>query len=203
MKDLLKRPVLILFLLTIPFNNLAQSVKFRKLCNWMEGSFSSRKQHMADSVAYFDILLKMTRIWPSRTVGFWLYVEQAVAGSEKKPYRQRVYHVIEPQPGKFVSIIHTMNDPLRFAGQPRGFENLTPYSLQVKEGCAVELSFEKRRFTGGTVGKNCPSDRKGARYTTSEVIISKGMLLSWDRGFDEADKQVWGAEKGGYRFIKQ
>ena len=27
-------------------------------------------------------------------------------------------------------------------------------------------------------------------------------LLSWDRGFDAAGKQVWGAEKGPYEFLR-
>jgi hypothetical protein len=29
------------------------------------------------------------------------------------------------------------------------------------------------------------------------------MMLSWDRGYNKDDKQVWGAEKGGYRFVKK
>jgi hypothetical protein len=27
-------------------------------------------------------------------------------------------------------------------------------------------------------------------------------LTTWDRGFDESDKHVWGAEKGGYEFVR-
>jgi hypothetical protein len=52
------------------------------------------------------------------------------------------------------------------------------------------------------MGKNCPSDRKGATYATSKVTISENLLLSWDQGFNEKDEQVWGAEKGGYYFKK-
>jgi hypothetical protein len=29
------------------------------------------------------------------------------------------------------------------------------------------------------------------------------MMVSWDRGFDKEGKQVWGAQKGGYRFVKK
>jgi hypothetical protein len=28
------------------------------------------------------------------------------------------------------------------------------------------------------------------------------MLKSWDRGFNKENKQVWGAVKGAYEFIK-
>jgi hypothetical protein len=34
------------------------------------------------------------------------------------------------------------------------------------------------------------------------VTLDQGQLLSWDQGFDSENKQVWGATKGGYVFIK-
>lgn len=169
----------------------------------MEGSFSSRKQHLSDTANYFDIRLEMKRIWKSRTDGVWLYVEQAVAGAENKPYRQRVYHVKETSKGNYESVIYTLDAPVRFAGNPALIESLPIDSLHEKEGCSVFLEYKGGKFRGGTEGMACPSDRKGARYTTSEVTITKKMLLSWDRGFDEHGKQVWGATQGGYRFIKK
>jgi hypothetical protein len=27
-------------------------------------------------------------------------------------------------------------------------------------------------------------------------------MISWDRGYNDAGEQVWGAEKGGYIFLK-
>ncbi|MBK7852430.1 MAG: hypothetical protein IPJ66_15190 [Bacteroidetes bacterium] len=32
--------------------------------------------------------------------------------------------------------------------------------------------------------------------------ITANELISWDRGYNDKDEQVWGAEKGGYHFIK-
>ncbi len=40
-------------------------------------------------------------------------------------------------------------------------------------------------------------------YTTSEVVLSSDRMVSWDRGWDAEGKQAWGAEKGGYVFIKR
>ena len=57
-------------------------------------------------------------------------------------------------------------------------------------------------YEGSTNGKDCQSDLRGAKYATSEVVISDEGIKSWDRGYDENDKQVWGAEKGGYVFKK-
>jgi len=36
-----------------------------------------------------------------------------------------------------------------------------------------------------------------------KLSLKKGELISWDQGFDANDKQVWGATKGGYIFIKK
>ncbi|MBS4016235.1 MAG: hypothetical protein KGZ86_07390, partial [Candidatus Latescibacteria bacterium] len=64
----------------------------QRLADYMTGYFSSEAQALADT-DYFDIRLRMQRVWQNRTDGYWLYVEQAVAGYEAKPYRQRVYRV--------------------------------------------------------------------------------------------------------------
>jgi hypothetical protein len=50
------------------------------------------------------------------------------------------------------------------------------------------------------VGKGCGSTLNGASYATSEVLLESTLLLSWDRGFDARDQQVWGATAGGYVF---
>ncbi|MBK7887481.1 MAG: hypothetical protein IPJ86_09325 [Bacteroidetes bacterium] len=33
--------------------------------------------------------------------------------------------------------------------------------------------------------------------------LKENMLPSWDRGFNDDGVQVWGAERGGYIFLKQ
>jgi hypothetical protein len=35
------------------------------------------------------------------------------------------------------------------------------------------------------------------------VTIWPDRLISWDRGWNDKGQQVWGAEKGGYIFVKQ
>ncbi|MBK8230937.1 MAG: hypothetical protein IT349_04755 [Candidatus Eisenbacteria bacterium] len=57
-------------------------------------------------------------------------------------------------------------------------------------------------YAGSTIGLDCESDLRGAAYATSEVSITKGGIVSWDRGFDASGVQVWGAERGGYRFLR-
>ena len=178
------------------------SKELEKLTRMMAGSYSSEKQHNQDST-FFDIRLKMVPIWKDRTDARWLYVEQALATKQDKPYRQRIYKVTEPQSGTFESAVYTLNSPLRFVGNLNLVEKLSPDSLQLREGCAVILKKSgRKRFVGATDAKKCPSDMRNAAYATSEVTLTSKSICSWDRGYDRDDRQVWGAEKGGYQFRK-
>ncbi len=172
----------------------------------MEGSFSSEEQARNDS-DYYDIRLHMKRIWTDREDGKWLYVEQAVAGAEEKPYRQRIYRVDQLKDGSFISEVYTFENPIRFAGAWKDdnlLNSLSPDSLMLREGCTVYLSLaDNGDFIGGTRGSECASDLRGAAYATSEVVINEFGLKTWDRGFDINGNQVWGAVKDGYFFKRQ
>jgi hypothetical protein len=176
------------------------------LVKWMTGSFSSEEQANLDT-NYFNIELEMVQIWKDRTDGPWIYVEQAVAEYKDKPYRQRVYQLNKRNDGKIESIVYSIPNPIRFAGDYKKnipLLKLVPDSLVLREGCKVILyRADEGYFEGSTVDKNCISELRGARYATSEVLIKDDRLISWDRGFNENDKQVWGAEEGGYIFMKR
>jgi hypothetical protein len=147
----------------------------------------------------------MVPIWPHRPDARWLYVEQARAGYEDRPYRQRVYRVSSAGDGSLISEVYAIPDPLRFAGAWRDdapLSALSPDSLVIREGCAVRLRRSGNAFKGGTTGRECVSKLRGAAFATSEVIVTPDMLVSWDRGYDEDSTQVWGAEGGGYVFRK-
>ncbi|MBU0741431.1 chromophore lyase CpcT/CpeT [bacterium] len=176
------------------------------LSQCLVGSFSSAEQAAKDA-DYHDITLETVRVWPTRGDGVWLYVEQAAAESKDKPYRQRIYHLTRRNDVTFSSEIYTLPDEAAMVGawrDPTRFDALSPADLVVKEGCAVELErVNAWMFSGSTREQDCPSELQGASYATSEVTITPSWIESWDRGFDEADNQVWGAIKGAYRFVKQ
>lgn len=201
-----KSPVVLFIALLfshVSFGQKAFSKDLIALTKLMQGEFSSEEQSRKDT-SYFNIHLKMVAIWPQREDAIWMYIEQAVSTRLDKPYRQRVYKVSEPKPGLFESEVYTLKSPLRFANKPELLEALSPDSLTKKLGCSVFLSkVGKNHFQGKTHGTDCASDIKGAAYTASEVSITPKMLLSWDRGFDAEGKQAWGAEKGGYRFMRK
>lgn len=179
----------------------------RTLAEWLTGSFSSEKQ-AKENADYRNIVLHATEIWPDANRKFiWIYVEQATAENPDKPYRQRIYKLEQPLEDVFSSTIYSLPQPEAYVGAwetPILFDNLKPSDLMERSGCAVYLKYDGlANFDGSTDGKSCQSDFKGAEYATSEVLVTQNQIVSWDRGFDANDKQVWGAERGGYVFDRQ
>jgi hypothetical protein len=184
----------------------AADPELEQLAAWMTGSFSSQAQSREDA-DFHHIVLHMARIWRARTDGAWLYVEQAAASAVDRPYRQRVYHVRRVGEDLFASSVFTLSDPLERAGawqKESPLADLSPTDLEAREGCTIYLL---RRadgsFEGSTLGRLCTSALRGSTWASSEVVIGPDGLTSWDRGWDDAGNQVWGAEKAGYRFDRE
>ena len=198
----------LLALLTIAFSNrlIAQRTRaLESLAVTLEGSYTSAEQANTDT-SYFEIELEMVRIWGKRKDGAWFYVEQATADSKDKPYRQRVYHVQEVNDSTFTSDILTIKSGEALFGaykDPVKLDALRADSLGLLEGCTITLHRHGNVYVGSTRGRDCPNKRSKATYATSEVSLFSDRMVSWDRGYDDADVQVWGAEKGGYIFIKR
>lgn len=167
----------------------------------MTGTFSSALQAENDS-DFYAIRLEMHPVWNDSDAVHWLYVEQALESTPEQPYRQRVYKVFE-EDSLFISEIYLTPNPKALVGEWNNdsiWSSLRPDSLTRKDGCAVKLVFNGEDYVGATDSAACPSDMRGARFAMSEVTIDAKGLTSWDRGFDSTGVQVWGAEKGGYRF---
>lgn len=177
-----------------------------EIASLMEGSFSSAKQSEIDST-YLNIHLHMKRIWPERQDAVWLYVEQVAASNPGKPYRQRVYRLTQVGYNLFESAIFELKDPLKFAGEwksPEAGKLIDPESLIYMDGCGVLLKkIGEKAYSGSTDADKCLSDWRGARFVSSIVTIQKDGLITWDRGFDDNGKYLWGAEKAGYFFRRE
>lgn len=186
-------------------NTPTEDAALQKFSSLLIGQFSSKRQAEMDST-YFDISLSMSRIWEDRTDAIWLYVEQAMTTKKDKPYRQRVYKLSHPSKSTFVSYIYMIKNQEQIIGLQYDAvkrKTLTPDMITLKDGCAVTLVENKGVYQGGTDTNKCPSELRGASYATTKIILKKGFLESWDQGFNNEGKQVWGAEKGGYQFIKE
>ncbi len=193
-----------LFALSSQAQEIVNQNDLKRLYNLMKGFYSSEAQSIADS-AFFDIRLKMVPMWQDYE-GYWLYVEQAMAGSEDKPYRQRVYSLSIKDDTTIESRVYTIKNGAQYYGEWKKYsplQNLTLDSLEERKGCSILLhKIERNYFVGSTFEKDCESNLKGASYATSDVSIEYNQLNSWDRGFDINGKQVWGATKSGYVFLK-
>ena len=176
----------------------------KKLASMMTGSYHSARQ-AAEDTTYFDISLEMSRIWADSSDGFWIYVEQAVRANKEKPYRQRVYHLVQENDSTFRSELYSLARPSLWVGQydqPEAFDTLTMTQLQPLEGCDVYLRMHDGAYAGSTFEQDCKNSWGAAAYATSEVKLNDSTMTSWDRGFDTTHVQVWGATAGPYVFDK-
>ena len=168
----------------------------------MTGSYNSEKQEATDS-AYYNISLHMYPIWEDK--GHYLYVEQAMNSMQERPYRQRVYELIDLGNNKYESKVYTFRDETAAIGKwrnPSFWEAYNLSDLEEREGCSVFLTYKDGVYSGSTDGKSCLSSLRGATYATSKVTIFPNRIESWDQGFNDEDIQVWGAVTGGYIFDK-
>ncbi|MFZ1333683.1 MAG: chromophore lyase CpcT/CpeT [Flavobacteriales bacterium] len=203
---MLKQLLATITVIILPLVSVAQnSSSLEALASTMEGSYSSSAQALLDT-NYFNIELEMVRIWPERTDGAWLYVEQATATNKEKPYRQRVYHVQQVNEDTFTSDILSINSGEKYYGaykDPLFLSQISPDSVAMLSGCTITLTQKGDNYVGSTNERDCSNAWGKASYATSEVSISPGLMVSWDRGYNDAGEQVWGAENGGYHFVKK
>lgn len=182
-----------------------QNGNLKELCGYMRGTFTSAEQALQDT-NYYDITLTMMPIWLFKDEGCWLYVEQALTQQLNNPYRQRLYHVVALTDTTFESHVFEFDDPTDYVQLWRNAETMASLTMdQVKEksGCTVYLTkIGLGQYVGQTKGEGCSSRLRSAQYATSEVTITSGQIVSWDRGFDANHQQVWGAKGGGYIFKK-
>lgn len=198
---------LIVFLFISCKSTLTNSDKINRnleeLVNIMKGYYSSEKQSL-ENKEYYNISLRMTPIWKEK--GNYLFVEQALFDKQDKPYRVRVYEIHQNKKGDIISEIYTLKNEKYWIGKwatPSFYNTLSQDDIELKEGCEVVLKrIAKNHFEGQTGNKTCPSELRGASYASSIVTVLENKLISWDKGFDKDDKQVWGAEKGAYIFEK-
>ena len=175
-----------------------------QLIEWMTGEFDSKAQADKDT-AFYNISLKMKRVWKDKPNGAWIYVEQALASKPDKPYRQRMYFLSQITDDEYSSDVYELPDPEKYVGawkDPTKLEGLTLFDLKHKSGCTVIIFYDGFQYGGQTRTGSCKSSLDGAEYATSEVTVLNGEIKTWDRGFDSDGNQVWGSTSGPYIFKK-
>jgi CpeT protein len=189
-----------------------------RLTDYLLGRFDSKDQSVTDPT-YFAIQLQTCRVEAKPLGPRVIYVEQARMDTLSAPYRQRLY-VIEPvDDDNAISRVLEFADPKPWIGAcKRDIEPITDTAIATpRPGCGVQMHWTGDHFEGATgerrwdgdqfaidpQGTRCQSMLNGATYATTDVSLTSDGLKSWDRGWDATDKQVWGATKGGYVFVRR
>ena len=201
------RPPLLslLGLLLLTGRAVAEPTLLERLITGMTGNYSNTDQARGDQ-NFHDVALHIVRIWPDRTDGPWLYLEQALTDAPEHPYRQRVYQLAAQAGGSFESRVFELTDPIGLTGawkEPARFAKLDPSSLTPCAGCTVILHAQPDgSFKGGTEGNSCASTLRGASYATAETTVGNQQIITWERGYNASGVQVWGSIHGGFIFKK-
>lgn len=187
---------------------------------WLSGTFDSSLQASQDP-DYFNVRLTSCQVTLLGSDGqnlsdaVYLYVEQAIAGREQSPYRQRIYRIADARGKETDSPV--VESEILLLSDPRGFVGLCSQDTSKRviqrsnaenRGCSVFLrptsstseGQAETRFEGTTPPGGCPSSFNGATTVTSYVSLGAASLIAWDIGRDAQGDQVWGPEKGPYVF---
>ena len=179
-----------------------------RVAGWLVGSFDNRAQAAADLAAntpyQHDAAVMVGRPVEDPVEfqdGLYLYVESRREG-EPRPYWQRVYRL--KRSGGQIRI-----EVFKIDGQllgPLGVDaqmlsSLSPGDLKKEEGCDVLLDIKGDEFTGSTAPRSCRSDYKGSAYVFSTMRVTRDLVVTLDRGYDEKGVQTFGPSDGrGYEF---
>jgi hypothetical protein len=137
----------------------------------------------------------------------FLYQEQAISTKLGQPYRQRFLRIAPSADRQQVeSITFRPPEHKRWVGlcnQPeQSARSISPQDLG-QPLCSVFLSLDPDqpdRYIGNTAAAGCPTNFRGAVKITNQILLSAKAMETWDRGFDAAGKQVWGASDRSYKF---
>jgi CpeT protein len=170
---------------------------------FLTGTFSNADQARNDQ-NFRPATLQIARIWSDRPDGPWLYLEQSLADAPAHPYRQAIYQLALRADGTLEAKIFDLPDLLTATGawkDPSRLAGLSPDNLTLRTGCTLVLKHQSDgSFKGGTTGRDCASELRGATYSKVEAVITNVQITMWERGYNAADVQVWGSIHGGHVF---
>lgn len=209
--------VLLLFIpLTTFSQNFVDGYDLYTYSSWISGYFNSTMQSVEDG--YFDNVYVYTTHFRSDEYGEWFYTEQGEL-RDKIPYRQRVYILSSSSDTSFINRVYKIKDIRIISDENKnGFfaghnliEKLVKLNYSdLEEMCGCSTQIRKQYIStgdwyyyGSTNEKDCKGTFRGATYTTSQFKVYSNGVVSWERGWNDDGKQIWGSTKGPYYYIKE
>lgn len=182
------------------------------IAGWLPGTYDTFAQAAADDslgAAYRHVraVLAVAPLTlqgiPSGSRAF--YLEQALAGHESEPYRQRVI-VLMRRDGAVVNELYRLRNPREVTGFD-GRRSLRLLDLEREPGCDAYWERESAEAFRGTAGASgrCASALQGATHAVSSFRLTAGTFTTLDQGLDDTGAVRWGPPPGeqGYVFVKR
>jgi CpeT protein len=172
---------------------------------WLPGHYSSRA-FAAEGPGRAVVEIRVVTLWPGAKDGRWFYLEQAVAASLDRPYRQAVLRIVVRPDGAIVSENWDVVDRAAWTGAWKSPERLAAFAREAIKPGRVDIVFRRKgpaAFAGGTPAERTfPNTFRGAATFTNVSELTATTLYSWDRGWKADGTLAWGPEDGGYVFEK-
>lgn len=151
------------------------------------------------------VRVKMTtcRVEVPEENSIFLYQEQGLVGTLDKPYRQRFLEIKAEDDNLAASYSYKpekLNPWINFCDNS---DRVVEREQLGELVCTVILKPYLSAYAGTTPPEGCVADVRGAVKITNRIILHQQGMDTWDRGFDAAGNQVWGAEDEAYQFRRQ
>jgi len=196
--------IILIFLSNYSFGQMTNK-NLKDYVKRITGTFSTVEQHKQDST--FDDVRVYTKVIRKDKGGiYWVYTEQGET-KNYKPYRQRVYQISIVDNLLITLKIYYIKNQEKFSYFNSSFKSITQEDIYLKPGCDIYIVYSQiaanlMAYSGKTNSRNCVATFRGSTYTTSEFIVYSDKVMSWERGWNDRDEQVWGSRKGPYIFKK-
>ena len=129
----------------------------------------------------------------------FLYQEQALGDRLDQPYRQRFLQIS----ANGQTVVSQSFKPQNAQAWINGCNQSAPRLVQEDLGksvCSVYLMPLIAVYVGNTPASGCPANVRGAVKITNTIVLHADGMDTYDRGFDAAGNQVWGADDESYQF---
>lgn len=184
---------------------LAQQVEevAARLEGVMDTSAQAAANSKAPNVRMTTCRIRVVEAEPGAAESVFLYQEQALSKNLAKPYRQRFLQIMPSRSTQSVrSLSFKPANPealIHFCDRPADDRSLKAADLG-QPVCSVFLRRSGEDYLGRTPIDGCPANVRGAVRITNYIVLSKTGMDTWDRGFDNQGKQVWGAQAESYQY---
>ncbi len=133
----------------------------------------------------------------------FLYQEQALIKNLASPYRQRFLQI---SPSAYSQSVRSLSFKpatptawINFCAKPESDRTIQRRDLGTVV-CSVFLKPSGDAYVGNTPADGCPANIRGAVRIKNHIVLRAIGMDTWDRGFDAAGQQVWGATEESYQF---